>query len=216
MKNMFKLETAIADWRHKMLAAGIQTPVPLEELEIHLREDIEWQMKMGLSEQTAFEISARQIGQPKMLKSEFKKSEGMFMKMISKCVTVLLIGIAAQLPGSLQLRDQLVMSDKWLGLWLLGLIFQMWSLEYLRRIIQPKLTGRELKKVEWFFPKANLKTGAGVAVLMVGVVLMVPAATQSVRDGLVTFDTLCQLVFGICLLITSALVAFCPYKKRVA
>ena len=37
---MFGLEQAIADWRQQMLAAGIKTPVPLEELEIHLREDI--------------------------------------------------------------------------------------------------------------------------------------------------------------------------------
>lgn len=213
---MFNLEQAIAGWRKQMLAAGIKSPVPLEELEVHLREDIEWQKKAGLSEQTAFEISARQIGQPKMLKNEFKKSEGIFMKTILKYVTVLLLGIAAQLPGSLQLRDQLVMSDQWLGLWLLGLIFQMWSLESLRRIIQPKLTGRELKKVEWSFPKASLKTGAGVAVLLVGVTLMLPVTTQSVRDGLVTFDALCGLVFGICLLIAGTLVVCFPYQRRAA
>ena len=211
---MFDLEKSIADWRKQMLAAGIKSPVPLEELESHLREEIERQMKVGLSEQTAFEISARQIGQPKMLKSEFKKSEGIFMKTILKCVAVLLIGIAAQLPGSLQLRDQRVMSDKWLGLWLLGLIFQMGSLESLRQIIQPKLTGRELKKVEWSFRKANLKTGAGVAVLLVGVTLLVPAATQSVYDGLVTFDALCRLVFGVSLLIAAALVICFPYQRR--
>ena len=65
-----------------MLAAGIKTPVPLEELESHLREEIERQMKSGLSEQTAFEISVRQAGQPKALKREFKKSERIFMKRI--------------------------------------------------------------------------------------------------------------------------------------
>ena len=37
---MFNLEQAIAEWRQQMLATGIQTPVPLEELEIHLREEI--------------------------------------------------------------------------------------------------------------------------------------------------------------------------------
>jgi hypothetical protein len=210
------LEENISKWRAQMLAAGIQSPVPLEELEIHLREEIERQMKSGLSERIAFKISAGQIGQPKMLKNEFKKSEGIFMKTILKCVIVLLLGIAAQLPGSLQLRDQLVMSDKWLGLWLLGLIFQMWSLESLRQIIQPKLTGRELKKVEWSFPKANLKTGAGLAVLLVGVALIVPAATQFFYNGLVTFDALCRLVFGICLMIPGALVTFCPYQRKRA
>jgi hypothetical protein len=197
-----------------MLAAGIKTPVPLEELEIHLREEIEQLEKSGVDERTAFENAVRQTGQPQSLKNEFNKIETSFMKTILKCVTVLLIGIAAQLPGSLQLRDQLAMSDKWLGLWLLGLIFQMWSVESLRQIVQPKLTGRELKRVEWSFPKANLKTGAGVAVLLVGIALMVPAATQSVRDGLVTFDAWCRLVFGLCLLIAGTLVVCFPYQRR--
>ena len=42
---MFDLEQSIADLRRQMLAAGIKTPVPLEELEIHLREEIEQQSK---------------------------------------------------------------------------------------------------------------------------------------------------------------------------
>jgi len=57
-----------------MLAAGIKTPVPMEELEIHLRDEIERQMSLGLSEQEAFEISVQQIGQPKTLDGEFKKN----------------------------------------------------------------------------------------------------------------------------------------------
>jgi hypothetical protein len=213
---MFNLKQFIADWRQQMLAAGIKSPVPLEELESHLHEDIERQVEAGLNEQTAFEISVRQIGQPKMLKSEFKKSERTSMKTILPCAGVLLAGIAAQLPGSLQLRDQLVISDKWLGLWLLGLIFQMWSLESLRQIIQPKLTGRALKKVEWSFPKANLKTATGAAVLLVGIALMIPAAAQSLKDGVVTFDALCWLVFGISFLIANTLLLFFPYQRRTA
>lgn len=74
---MFNLEQEISAWRKQMLAAGIKAPVPLEELEIHLREEIERQMKSGLSEQTAFEISVQWIGQANMLKSEFGKNEKM-------------------------------------------------------------------------------------------------------------------------------------------
>ena len=72
---MFDLEKSIADWRKQMLAAGIQTPVPLEELEIHLREDIEQQMKSGLNEQEAFTASVQKIGQAHAVQSEFKKVE---------------------------------------------------------------------------------------------------------------------------------------------
>ena len=70
---MFDLEPAIAGWRRQMLAAGIKTPVPLEELEGHLRADIERQMKSGFDVQRAFETAAQTIGKANMLKNEFEK-----------------------------------------------------------------------------------------------------------------------------------------------
>jgi hypothetical protein len=70
---MFELEQSIADWRQQMIAAGIKTPVPLDELEIHLREEIERQMKSGLNEQKAFDSAVLKIGQARALKLEFKK-----------------------------------------------------------------------------------------------------------------------------------------------
>ncbi len=70
---MFNLEKSIAEWRRQMLAAGIKTPAPLEELEIHLREEIERQMKAGLNEQKAFNSAILKIGQARALKTEFKK-----------------------------------------------------------------------------------------------------------------------------------------------
>ena len=54
--------------------------MPLEELETHLREDIKRQTEVGLNEQEAFGISIRQIGKPKTIKNEFKKSERIFVK----------------------------------------------------------------------------------------------------------------------------------------
>ncbi len=73
--NLFDLEKSIADWRKQMLSAGIKTPVPLEELEIHLREEIERQTRSGLDEQEIFIVAAKKIGQGKMLRKEFKKVE---------------------------------------------------------------------------------------------------------------------------------------------
>ena len=99
---MFDLEKSIADWREQMLAAGITTPVPLEELEGHLREEIERLMKSGLNGQDAFAISARQIGQPKILEREFKKSERNIMKkkiMAGVGIFVLLLGVTMILPA---------------------------------------------------------------------------------------------------------------------
>jgi hypothetical protein len=71
---MFDLEKSIGDWRKQMLAAGINTPVPLEELEIHLREEIEIQSKSGLNEQEVFNFAVQKIGQASLLKTEFKKA----------------------------------------------------------------------------------------------------------------------------------------------
>jgi hypothetical protein len=70
---MFNLEQAIPDWRKQMLAAGIKSPVPLDELEIHLREEIERQMKSGLDGLAAFNSAIQKIGQANALKVEFTK-----------------------------------------------------------------------------------------------------------------------------------------------
>jgi hypothetical protein len=74
MSNMFNLEQAIADWRKQMQAAGIKTSVPLEELEVHLREDMDRLIQSGLNPETAFGIATRRLGQPQALKNEFKKN----------------------------------------------------------------------------------------------------------------------------------------------
>jgi hypothetical protein len=73
---MFNLEKSIADWGKQMLAAGIKTPVPLEELESHLREDIGQQIQSGTNPQQAFENSVQRIGRANDLKGEFKKTCG--------------------------------------------------------------------------------------------------------------------------------------------
>jgi hypothetical protein len=70
---MFDLEKSIADWRKQMLAAGIQMPVPLEELEIHLREEFDRQMKSGSSKVSAFNAAAQKIGEGRRLAEEFHK-----------------------------------------------------------------------------------------------------------------------------------------------
>ena len=103
---MFDLEQAIADWRQQMLAAGIKTPVPLEELEIHLREEIERQMQSGTNEQRAFEMAALQIGQADVLKTEFVKANG-------------LLGLIGQ---DKQTRINRIFGALWLGCFSLGLL----------------------------------------------------------------------------------------------
>lgn len=75
---MFDLEQAISDWRAQMLAAGIKAPVPLEELECHLREEFAQHTKSALKEPEAFEIATRKLGQARLLNREFAKAGGFY------------------------------------------------------------------------------------------------------------------------------------------
>lgn len=74
---MFNLEKSIADWRGQMLAAGVKSPVPLDELENHLRDEIARQVKSGRSEMEGFESAVQKIGQPQSVRDEFKKVEAL-------------------------------------------------------------------------------------------------------------------------------------------
>ncbi len=75
---MFNLEQSISEWRKQMLADGIKTPVPLNELESHLREDIEQQIKLGSNTRDAFNSAVQKLGQPVSLKSEFKQTGNIY------------------------------------------------------------------------------------------------------------------------------------------
>jgi Clp amino terminal domain, pathogenicity island component len=70
---MFDLEKSIHEWRQRMLGAGVKSEAILFELESHLRDDIEQQMRTGLSSQQAFEIAVERIGGAHQLKGEFAK-----------------------------------------------------------------------------------------------------------------------------------------------
>src|SRR6516225_9715383 len=69
----FDLEKAIGEWRKQALAAGVKSSAQLDELEGHLREEIERQMKSGLDPQQAVAMAVQTIGKATMLKDEFNK-----------------------------------------------------------------------------------------------------------------------------------------------
>ncbi|HEY3914813.1 MAG TPA: permease prefix domain 1-containing protein [Verrucomicrobiae bacterium] len=70
---MFDLELAVSEWRQRMMAAGIENPAPLEELELHLRDEIERQKNLGLSVDEAFEAAVENFGESRVLQREFGK-----------------------------------------------------------------------------------------------------------------------------------------------
>ncbi len=73
---MFNLDQTILEWRRQMLTAGIKAPVPLDELESHLRDEIEQQTSSGVSEAQAFSDAVKNLGPAPALQAEFKKAGG--------------------------------------------------------------------------------------------------------------------------------------------
>ena len=100
-----------------MLAAGIKTPVPLEELESHLREDIEQQMQSGLSAEKAFESAAQKIGRVYALQTEFAKVGGVekSTKWEQRIVFFILVGVIIPLGIYGLLKNDMSLDWRLLG-----------------------------------------------------------------------------------------------------
>jgi Sec-independent protein secretion pathway component TatC len=72
---MFELEQAIAEWRRQMVASGVKTSELLNELEAHLRDDLEHGIGSGLSAELAFSAAVQRLGRAAALRGEFAKEE---------------------------------------------------------------------------------------------------------------------------------------------
>ena len=70
---MFELEKAIGEWRKEMATAGLKKGEAIDELESHLREEIQQQIQAGQTIQQAFEVAVERIGGARALKAEFVK-----------------------------------------------------------------------------------------------------------------------------------------------
>jgi hypothetical protein len=167
MTAMFNLEQSIAEWRKQMLAAGVIFPAVLEELESHLREEIELQMISGLNEQEAFEISIQKIGEAKFINTEFKKIETDNGNHSLTWVAWILFVASFFLPAYINERgwwcawvsaDCLVSADFWRGN---GLPYHLALLTPANglMIASPFL-------VLWFAPKAAFRKWFGISSLV--------------------------------------------------
>lgn len=86
---MFDLEKSIRNWRQEMLSAGIGDPGALDELESHLRDEVQKQIRSGCSETSAFESAVRQLGGCAELKSEFAKAGEGFFQCLKRLICTL-------------------------------------------------------------------------------------------------------------------------------
>lgn len=70
---MFNIDEAISGWRKQMLAAGVKSSSALDELQEHLRSDIEQQMRSGTDAGSAFSQAVQRIGSPSKVRDELAK-----------------------------------------------------------------------------------------------------------------------------------------------
>jgi ABC-type transport system involved in cytochrome c biogenesis permease subunit len=70
---MFDLNHAISDWRQDMQARGVKEVEALDELEAHLRDVFEQNVKAGVERQEAFDLASEQLGRSAELAAEFQK-----------------------------------------------------------------------------------------------------------------------------------------------
>lgn len=95
---MSDLETRIATWRQQMLAAGMKAPVPLDELENHLRDAVEHHLNAGADAAVAFEAAVHRLGAPAQLEQEFQQINAQtFMKKNLRTILIVIAVLAVAL-----------------------------------------------------------------------------------------------------------------------
>jgi hypothetical protein len=123
---MFNLEQSIAEWRRKMADAGIKSSEVLDELESHLRDDVEQRTRAGADAAHALQMATKQFGQARPLKAEFERienSERKYMKrglIITAGIIGVLVGMALVMPAVAQYRQLGAMRNEEPWLFLIG------------------------------------------------------------------------------------------------
>ena len=95
---MRDLNAQVAEWRSRMAAGGIKSPAVLDELESHLREEVEGLARSGVEEPRAFAIAAQKIGDSDLLQAEFAKVAGGKAARLGKVLGITCCLVALPLP----------------------------------------------------------------------------------------------------------------------
>ena len=70
---MRDLEERMASWRQEMIVGGVTAPEVLDELESHLRDDVEERMGRGATMEDALDLAVQRLGRAAVLENEFEK-----------------------------------------------------------------------------------------------------------------------------------------------
>lgn len=121
---MFNLDQAIEEWRRQMAAGGIKASPILDELENHVREDIERQMQAGASGENAFAIAVKKIGPASALSKEFRKSKiEAILEKLMIAFAVLWVAFGLFLSIVTVIFCYLTLGERLIGVIAIGLLF---------------------------------------------------------------------------------------------
>jgi hypothetical protein len=158
---MFNLDLAISKWRRQIAAGGMTSREALDELESHLRDDMEHRIRAGASAREAFQQAAEQLGAADNLNREFAKVTRLRPRFSPRMISVCCYGFAAFvfLVEAWTLMDsEMPRAERLLGLGLVSLIAcYIAGLPLLNRLKQFGVRG-------WGFEK-TIATACNLAVL---------------------------------------------------
>jgi len=84
---MFNLETAVDEWCQGIGNPQGESAELKEELKDHLYCEIEALLEEGLSDQQAFSLATKKLGQPEALLDEYRKNRNIFSRMCNSTET---------------------------------------------------------------------------------------------------------------------------------
>lgn len=91
---MFDVEKAITEWRNQVRKVGVKSARILDELETHLREDIDVQTREGSEPEQAFVRSIVRLGHADALQLEFKKTRALSTALNKSRLAIALVLVA--------------------------------------------------------------------------------------------------------------------------
>lgn len=86
---MFDMNREIERWRLALIRVGGCQPDELNELETHLRDAFDQLLESGISNEEAFLMATKQIGDPVAVGMEYQKSRGVVYRMASRPAVVI-------------------------------------------------------------------------------------------------------------------------------
>ncbi len=198
---MFNLEQSIAEWRRRMISAGIKSPGVLDELESHVREDVEQQMRSGATAEQAFRAAVQRVGAAENLKVEFAKvirpGARLSHSTMRACCFAVAAFVFAVETWTLLIYD-ITVPERVFGLGLVALIAGfIGALPDLNRLLGPGLRGRSLREAIITVCNCAAVVWVGLLFLSLGHIdpLRLGIVASTVCWGLIAAATMTVVVF---------------------